>query len=66
MEKLNICDIEDGALDTEFDLRPEGSFDRTKRPFSRLPTKPSSTTSSRRKDSSSVRLHRSTRSERRN
>jgi len=24
MEKLNICDIEDGALDTEFDLTPEG------------------------------------------
>ena len=24
MEKLNICDIEDGALDTEFDLTPGG------------------------------------------
>ena len=24
IEKLNICDIDDGALDTEFDLTPEG------------------------------------------
>jgi len=24
IEKLNICDIDDGALDTEFDLKPEG------------------------------------------
>jgi len=24
IKKLNICDIEDGALDTEFDLTPEG------------------------------------------
>jgi len=23
IEKLNICDIEDDALDTEFDLTPE-------------------------------------------
>jgi len=39
--------------------------DRTNRPFSSLPTKPSSKTSSRRKDSPCVRLHRSTRSVRR-
>jgi hypothetical protein len=24
IKKPNICDIEDGALDTEFDLTPEG------------------------------------------
>ena len=26
MEILNICDIEDGVLDTKFDLTPEGYF----------------------------------------
>jgi len=36
MEKLNICDIEDGALDTEFDLTPEGCLWQDQTTFLKL------------------------------
>ena len=57
MAKQTICDLANGALDTEFNLTPKGCLWQDQTIFSSLPTKPSSTTSSPGKDSLSVRLY---------
>jgi len=56
MAKLNICDIENGAVGTEFNLTPKGCFWQDQTTFFKLAKAAFKLTSSPRNDSLSVRL----------
>ena len=64
MAKQNVCDFENGGEIQNLIWHLRDACDKTKALFSSSPKKPSNSTSSPRRNSYSVRLHRSTRSSR--